>query len=62
MGSKGHTLAFRVNLNVILSIAEQSHTILTLTASIIMGVYYIFKYANQLLLGRVTSGVVHVSM
>jgi hypothetical protein len=51
----------RVKWNVILSTSEQTRTLVQATASIIMGVHYIFKYANQLLLYRVTPGVVRLA-
>lgn len=52
----------RVKWNVILSTSEQPHNLVHATASIIMGVHYIFKYVNQLLLDRVTPGGVRLSM
>jgi hypothetical protein len=51
-----------VKWNVIPSTSEQPRTLVQATASIIMGVHYIFKYANQLLLDRVTPGVVRLAM
>jgi urease beta subunit len=55
-------LLCRVNWNVILSTSEQPHNLVQATASIIMGVHYIFKYVNKLLLDRVTPGGVRLSM
>jgi hypothetical protein len=51
-----------VKWNVILRTSGQPHNLVQATASLIMGVHYIFKYANQLLLDRVTPGSVRLSM
>lgn len=45
-----------------LRILEQAHALVHATADVIMGVYCIFKYANQQSFSRVTPGGVHLSM
>jgi hypothetical protein len=59
---RAHLLFCRVKWNVIPSTSEQPCTLVQATASIIMGVHYILKYANQLLLDRVTPGVVRLAI
>jgi hypothetical protein len=55
-------LLCRVKWNVILSTSELPYNLVQATAFIIIRVHYIFIYANQLLLDRVTPGGVRLSM